>query len=164
VSVGIDDLKGVLARFCTGVAIITGHDGEAPAGFTCQSLTSVSLDPPLILICPSRSSASWPVIRASGHFGVNILSSAQQPLAQRFAISGGDKFSGISWQPGVLGCPHIDSCVAYIECRIADEMPAGDHTIVLGLVEELQIGDSAAPLLFYRSGYTKLDHPSAELA
>lgn len=163
-SVAVDDFKGALAHFCTGVVIITGHDGVTPAGFTCQSFTAVSLNPPLILICPSRTSVSWPVIRAGGHFGVNILSSAQQTIAQRFAVSGGNKFAGISWRPGVDGCPRIDRCVAYVECRISSELPAGDHTIVLGLVLQFQLGDRAAPLLFYRSAYTKLGQPSAGLA
>jgi 3-hydroxy-9,10-secoandrosta-1,3,5(10)-triene-9,17-dione monooxygenase reductase component len=164
VSVAVADFKSALAHFCTGVVIITGHSGTSPAGFTCQSFTAVSLEPPLILICPSRTSTSWPVIRASGHFRVNILSSSQQSLAQRFAISGGDKFSGISWQPGACRCPRIDSCVAYVECTIADEMPAGDHTIVLGHVEELQVGDRTAPLLFYQSAYTGLGPSTAKLA
>jgi 3-hydroxy-9,10-secoandrosta-1,3,5(10)-triene-9,17-dione monooxygenase reductase component len=162
VTVAVDDFKGALAHFCTGVAVITGRDGVTPAGFTCQSFTAVSLKPPLILICPSRTSVSWPVIRAGGHFVVNILSSAQQPIAQQFAVSGGNKFAGISWRPGVNGCPRIDRCVAYVECRISDELPAGDHTIVVGIVQQLQLGDHDAPLLYYRSAYAKLGrHPQA---
>jgi 3-hydroxy-9,10-secoandrosta-1,3,5(10)-triene-9,17-dione monooxygenase reductase component len=95
----LPDLKVVLARFCTGVTVVTGLYRGEPVGFTCHSFSSLSLDPPYVCVCPSRSSTTWPRIRESGRLCVNILAADQQTLCRKFAISGSDKFAGMDCRP-----------------------------------------------------------------
>lgn len=146
-------LRRVLGHFCTGVAIVTGHDGRRPIGFTCQSLTSVSLDPPYISFCPANSSTSWPLIRATGSVCINILAADQRALCAQFAVSGGDKFEGVSWHRAANGAPELDGTLASIEANFEFEHTAGDHTIVVAHVTGLRAHEGRRPLLFYRGGY-----------
>src|SRR5438270_13507717 len=119
VDMGIDPqaVRSVLGRFCTGVTIITAVDGaDGPAGFTCQSFASLSLDPPLVSFSVARTSRSWPRIRRSGAFCANILSADQEGLCRRFATSGVDKFSGVDWHPGpATGSPPLNGSLAWVE-------------------------------------------------
>src|SRR5436190_1041908 len=110
--------RQVLGHFCTGVTIITGTRDHEPVGFTCQSFASVSLDPPLILIAPGKSSSSWPKIRDTGSFCVNILAEEQEDVCRVFATSGADKFRGVGWKPGATGSPVLSDVVGWIDCRI----------------------------------------------
>jgi 3-hydroxy-9,10-secoandrosta-1,3,5(10)-triene-9,17-dione monooxygenase reductase component len=146
-------LRRVLGHFCTGVAIITGHDGQRPIGFTCQSLSSVSLDPPYISFCPAKTSTSWPIIRATGSVCVNILAADQRALCAQFACSGGEKFHGVGWHRAANGAPALDGKLASIEADIEFEHAAGDHTIVVARVTALHAHENREPLLFYRGGY-----------
>ncbi len=143
-----------LGQFCTGVVIATGClDGE-PAGFAAQSFTSLSLDPPLVALCPGKSSTSWPRLRDSGSFCINVLSAEQLDVCERFARSGGDKFAELEWQPGVTGSPVLSGVLAYIDCDLEIEHDAGDHTIAVGRVRDLAaLAPDGAPLLFHRGGY-----------
>ncbi len=93
-------LREVLGHFATGVTIVTAMEGVEPVGFTCQAFTSLSLDPPLVALAPGKSSTSWPRIAAAGSFCVNILADDQEALSRDFAVSGGDKFTGVGWRPG----------------------------------------------------------------
>lgn len=147
-----EEMRRVLGHFCTGVAVITAHDGRQPHGFTCQSVTSVSLDPPYISFCPANTSSSWPLIRATGSVCVNILADDQQQLCAQFAKTGPDKFAGVRWSPGGNGAPALDNALASIEATIEFEHRAGDHTIVVGRVTALQAHDHRKPLLFFRGG------------
>jgi flavin reductase (DIM6/NTAB) family NADH-FMN oxidoreductase RutF len=146
--------RSVLGNYPTGVCVITGvsHDGEA-AGLVVGSFTSVSLDPPLVAFFPDRASSSWPLVRAGGYFCVNVLADDQIELCRRFASRGGDKFAGTSHRMSDRGIPLLDGVVAHIECAIADEIDAGDHTIVLGRVETLAVERAAGPLLFFKGAY-----------
>jgi flavin reductase (DIM6/NTAB) family NADH-FMN oxidoreductase RutF len=146
-------LRRVLGHFCTGIAVITGHDGTQPFGFTCQSVTSVSLDPPYISFCPAKTSASWPLIRATGSVCVNILSAQQQNVCTQFAVSGGDKFDGIAWHWAANGAPALADSLAAIEADIEFEHEAGDHSIVVSRVTALHAQPNMEPLLFFRGGY-----------
>lgn len=146
-------MRTVLGHFCTGVAVITGHDGSGPVGFACQSVTSVSLDPPYISFCPSLTSRSWPAIRSSGRLGVNILADDQRHVCARFAVSGGNKFAGIGWSSGRNGAPILHGALAAIEAEVEFEKPAGDHTIVVAHVTDLRAQEGRRPLLFYRGSY-----------
>lgn len=157
----LDDSRGleptrfreVLGRFATGVTIITALEEDVPVGFSCQSFSTLSLDPPMVLLAPARSSTSWPRIAAAGAFCVNILGEHQEAVCRAFAISGGDKFNGVGWGPGaVTGAPVIEGSLAVIECELGQVYDGGDHEIVTGLVVDLQVGEGA-PLLFYRSGF-----------
>jgi 3-hydroxy-9,10-secoandrosta-1,3,5(10)-triene-9,17-dione monooxygenase reductase component len=145
--------RKVLGQFCTGVAVVTAHDGHRPLGFTCQSLASVSLDPPYISFCPARSSTSWPLIRRSRVVCVNILAADQRDICARFATSGHNKFAGVRWTRGANGAPVVDGTLASVEADIAFEHVAGDHTIVVAHVTSLRADENREPLLFFRGGY-----------
>jgi 3-hydroxy-9,10-secoandrosta-1,3,5(10)-triene-9,17-dione monooxygenase reductase component len=146
-------MRDVLGRFCTGIAVITARDGDRPYGFTCQSVTSVSLDPPYISFCPARTSKTWPTMREVGALCVNILAHDQHHVCTQFAVSGADKFSSVRWQPAANGAPLIEGAVASIEANVEFEHGAGDHTIVVAHVTGLHAADERRPLLFYRGGY-----------
>ncbi|MBC2669534.1 flavin reductase family protein [Novosphingobium piscinae] len=153
--------RSVLGNYPTGVCVITGinQDGEA-AGLVVGSFTSVSLNPPLVAFFPDRSSSSWPLVRAGGYFCVNVLAEDQLELCRRFASRGGDKFAGTSHRLSARGIPLLDDVVAHIECVIADEIEAGDHTIVLGRVEHLVVERAAGPLLFLKGAYGRFTESS----
>lgn len=147
------EMRRVLGHFCTGIAVITAHDGDRPIGFTCQSVTSVSLDPPYISFCPSSASTSWPSIRDVGSLCVNILAAEQRDVCVQFATRGDDKFAGVTWNPGVNGAPALHGTLASVEADVEFELPAGDHTIVVARVTGLWAHEERRPLLFYRGGY-----------
>ena len=150
--------RAALGQFSTGVVIATGTlDGE-PAGFAAQSFSSLSLDPPLVMLCPAKSSTSWPKLRDSGAFCINILGEDQRAVCDLFAQSGIDKFGGLDWRPGVTGSPVLSDVIAYIDCDLEQEHDAGDHTIAVGRVRDLQIVQpEQMPLLFFRGGYGRFD-------
>lgn len=155
-------LRSVLGYFPTGVVVVTGLGGDgAPAGLTAQSFMSLSVDPPLVLLSVARTSASWPVIAASGRLAVNVLSARQGELALAFARSGAAarKFDGVAWQGGpVTGAPLLDGAVAWIEAEVWQTYDGGDHEIVTARVLNLAAApDSRHPLLFFRSGFSRLD-------
>lgn len=130
-------MRSVLGHFCTDIAVITGHDEHEPVGFTCQSVTSVSLDPPYVSFCPSLSSTSWPRIRPTGRMCINILASSQREICVKFSRSGADKFADIDWSPAGNGAPRLHGALATIEADLEFEHGAGDHTIVVAHVTAL---------------------------
>jgi len=147
--------RQVLGCFATGVTVVTATEEGVPVGFTCQSFTSLSLDPPMVAIAPAKSSTSWPRIANAGAFCVNILTDGQQELSDRFAATGGNKFTGVAWHIGEAGAPVLDGTLGWVECELEAIYDAGDHELVVGRVLFLGVGDGA-PLIFYRSGFTKL--------
>ncbi|NMO89294.1 flavin reductase family protein [Actinomycetospora sp. TBRC 11914] len=147
-------MRSVLGHFPSGVTIVTGTvDGE-PAGFTCQSFSSLSLDPPLVLILPGRSSTSWPRIEATGRFCVNVLAEDQQELSTTFAKSGTDKFAGVDFSHSDLGSPILTGATAWIDCTLHASHDGGDHLIVVGAVHDLD-APGLPPLVFHRGGYSR---------
>jgi 3-hydroxy-9,10-secoandrosta-1,3,5(10)-triene-9,17-dione monooxygenase reductase component len=150
-------LRRVMGHFCSGVVVVTSSADSRAFGMAVQSFTSLSLDPPLVSICPACTSTSWPLIRDTGRFCVNILGSRQERLSRRFSVSGGDKFAGVDWEPTSMGMPGLRGVLAWIDCKIEAEHPAGDHTIVIGRVLDLRLGESLqGPLLFFRGHYEAL--------
>lgn len=148
------ELRNTMGQFCTGIVIVTGFFEGAPVGFAAQSFVSLSLDPPLVAVCPGKGSTSWPKIRDSGSFCINVLRAAQKPVCDTFAASGGDKFASIGWRPGVTGSPVLDEVLAHVDCELVAEHDAGDHTIAVGRIAEAVIDDAeGSPLLFFRGGY-----------
>ena len=146
--------RSVLGHYPTGVCVVTGRpEGDRAAGLVVGSFTSVSLDPPLVGFFAGNWSTSWPAIRRSGRFCVNVLGSDQLELAHRFSTPYEDKFAGISHSTSRHGLPILDGAVAAIECEVADERDAGDHVMVLGRVIALDILRTADPLLFFRGRY-----------
>ena len=148
-----DAFRTVMGTFATGVTIISALDGPTPVGFTCQTFTSLSLDPPLISFAVSRASSSRPRILAAGRFCANILAFDQRGLCARFAMRGVDRFEGISWWHSPGGSPILDGVLAWVDCAVEAEYPAGDHTIVIGRVEALAHPRDAAPLVYHRGGF-----------
>lgn len=151
--------REVAGHFATGVVVVTGNDGDQPAGFTAQSFTSVSLDPPLISICPGKEVMSWTLIAPSGRFCVNVLSEDQESVSRTFATKEVDKFAGVGFDPTICPSgPVLDGVLAWLGCRVAVQHEAGDHLIIVAEVEDLGVGSGKRPLLFYRGGYAGLEH------
>ena len=155
---GLDQarFREVLGHFATGITIVTALEEGLPVGFTCQSFAALSLDPPMVLLAPARSSTSWPRIAKAGAFCVNILEEHQEALCRAFAVSGGDKFDGVAWTPGIRGSPVLEGSLAVVECRLGEIFDGGDHELVIGHVEAMDIREGR-PLLFYRSGFGRFD-------
>lgn len=152
------EFRHAMSQFCTGVVVVTGLDQGQALGFSAQSFVSVSLAPPLVSICPALSSQTWPRLRASGRFGINVLAADQYPVCATFAKSGGDKFALQRWSPSAAGLPVLDGVIAYMECTLEAEHAAGDHSLVIGRVQALQVLDAErAPLLFFRGRYGAFD-------
>ena len=152
-----DAFRQVLGHFCTGVTVITTAGPQGPAGFACQAFAALSLAPPLVLFCPSRTSSTWPVVERAGHFCVNVLTDGQQELARRFGTSGGDKFAGVRWSPSPGGSPVLDGALTWVECTVEAVHEAGDHYLVTGRVTGLGATRAGRPLLFYRGRYAATD-------
>lgn len=144
----------MLGHFTTGVTVLAAVVDRIPVGFTAQAFTSVSLDPPLIAVCVSRTSQSWARIRSTGVFCVSILAEDQEAIARLFAAKAADRFLTVGWTPATgTGSPVIDGCLAWVDCQIVAEHDGGDHLLVLARVVDLAVGDASGPLLFYRGGY-----------
>lgn len=152
-----DLLRSVFRRHAAGVAVITAHGASGPVGFTATSLTSVSAEPPMLSFGIGTGASSWPAISAAGHVGVHILGEHQQELAATFARSGADRFGpATAWREGPEGVPVLDDVQAWLVCRVAARVPAGDHRIVLA---EVVLGDSSGPgrpLLYHQGRFTAL--------
>jgi flavin reductase (DIM6/NTAB) family NADH-FMN oxidoreductase RutF len=154
--IGGDDFRRVLGHFASGVTVITTWDADGrPTGFTANAFTSVSLEPPLILVCVDRCANSYPALRGSGRFAVNILSVEQEAVSRRFASTEPDKFETVSYRPGPLGLPLLAEALAYLECRTVHTYPGGDHTIFVGEVETASAREGE-PLLYFRGRYGRL--------
>ena len=151
------EFRGVMGHFATGVTVITTHDGNGKLfGLTANAVSSVSLEPPLLLVCVDRKSESHDAFGASKVFTVNILSNAQEVLSRKFAKSGADKFEGVGYQAGRTGAPILNDVLAHLECEVRHEFEAGDHTIVVGEPIELAMDQETDPLLYFRGGYRNL--------
>ncbi len=146
-------MRDVLGHFVSGVTVVTAMGADGPAGFTCQSFSSLSLEPPLVAFAPARTSTTWPRLRAAGRFCVNVLAQDQDGLSRQFARSGTDKFAGVRWAPSPCGSPVLDGVVAWIDATLEAEHDGGDHTIVVARVVDLGADASRTPLLFHRGAY-----------
>ena len=148
--------RDALGRFPTGVAFITAALDGDPAGLIVNSLTSVSLEPPLVSFCPARSSLTWSRMRRAGRFGVNVLGRQHKRFAMRAARAGADRFASLDWELGPHGVPLLTDALATIECEILAEHPAGDHWIVVGRVDDLRTSRLKDPLVFFAGAYGAL--------
>ncbi|MGY1622473.1 flavin reductase family protein [Geodermatophilus sp. SYSU D00965] len=146
-------MREVLGHFASGVTVVTALADDGPVGFTCQSFSSLSLDPPLVVFAPARTSRTWPQLRDIGRFCVNVLAEDQHDLSSAFARSGADKFSGVHWRPSRQGQPVLDDVVAWIDCELWAEYDGGDHTLVAARVLDLGADGGRRPLLFHRGAY-----------
>ncbi len=150
------EFRRVLGNFATGVTVVTApatDDDPAPAGFACQSFSSLSLDPPLVSFMVGRTSTTWPRIARAGVFCVNVLSAGQGELCRAFAMSGTDKFAGVAHDAApVSGSPRLAGTLAWIDCTIHAVHTGGDHLIVVGRVDALGTADEDAPPLLFHKG------------
>ena len=154
-------LREVLGHFASGVTVVTALTADGPAGFTCQSFSSLSLDPPLVAFAPARTSRTWPALREIGRFCVNVLAEGQDDVSQNFARSGADKFTGVRWSPSAHGSPVLDDVVAWIDGELWAEYDGGDHSIVVARVLDLGADPDRRPLLFHRGTYGLLHRSEA---
>ena len=151
------DFRRLMGFWATGVSVITAQGEQGPAGATANALSSLSLDPPLALVCFDLSSRTLAAVRESERFGINMLSAGQEDISRLFATkkSQEEKFAEIDHHLD-QGVPVIDNCLAYLVCGLDSELRRGDHVIAIGQVLESGVDEDAAPLLFYRSEYLRL--------
>jgi 3-hydroxy-9,10-secoandrosta-1,3,5(10)-triene-9,17-dione monooxygenase reductase component len=155
-------MREVLGHFASGVTVVTADTDTGPLGFTCQSFSSLSLDPPLVVFAPGRTSTTWPRLREIGRFCVNVLAEEQTALSQNFARSGVDKFAGVPWTRSRHGSPVLQDVVAWIDGELWAEYDGGDHTLVVARVLDLGADPSRRPLVFHRGAYGLLDVTRAD--
>jgi 4-nitrophenol 2-monooxygenase / 4-nitrocatechol 4-monooxygenase, reductase component len=155
---GIDDaaFKLAMSHFASGVTVVTTENDGRPYGMTVASFASLSLRPPLVLICIEKSVKTHDAIAAARKFGVSILGAGQADISSRFASRAEDKFSGVEVRRGELGIPLIAGALTTIECSLVEKVAGGDHTIFIGEVVAAQSADGGAPLLYFRSGYREM--------
>lgn len=155
-----ESFRNIAGYFASGITVITTMDGEAPAGTTVSAVSSLSLDPPLMLVCLNKSSSTHDKVLASGKFAINILAQDQGATAYAFARKGDDKFAGIPWHPSASEQPLIDNSLASIVCNVADTAVGGTHTVFMGQVVEAET-HPGEPLTYYRGEFGRFD-PEAE--
>lgn len=141
-----------MAELPAGVTVTTCRDSHgAPVGATLSAVTSLSLDPPMVLACFDRGSNTLKAVVEPGTaFLLHILAHGQESVAMAFAGKSEDKFAGVSWAPGRHNLPEIEGCAATLVCRVADLVPGGDHMIVTAHVEESSVADDPLPLVYHR--------------
>jgi 3-hydroxy-9,10-secoandrosta-1,3,5(10)-triene-9,17-dione monooxygenase reductase component len=161
-----DVFRMVMGHFVTGVSVVTALDGDRPFGITVNALSSVSLQPALVMVALDRRRFLTPIVRAEGRYAVNVLGEGQQALSDCFAGApvepGRDAFCGAAWHPGPTGLPLLDGAIATLECTVVETFSAGDHDLFIGRVDTLgsQAGE-AMPLLYYRRRYLRIEHAAA---
>jgi flavin reductase (DIM6/NTAB) family NADH-FMN oxidoreductase RutF len=158
-----DVFRAVMGHFVTGVSVVTALDGDRPFGITVNALSSVSLQPPLVMVALDRRRFLTPIVRVDGRYAVNILGEDQQALSDCFAgapvTPGRDAFCGAAWHPGRTGLPLLDGAIATLECTVVETFSAGDHDLFIGRVDALgSPGGDAMPLLYYRRRYLRIEH------
>ncbi|MFJ6742559.1 flavin reductase [Streptomyces sp. NPDC091279] len=147
-----DLVRGVHRKFITGVTVVTTDDAGTPKGLAVNAFSSISLDPPTVLVCVQHSSSTHPALHRASHLGISILAADQLDVAKTFATKGGDKFAAISWTPGRFGAPLIDGACAQLEVEIGERLEAGTHTVFTGRVVSAR-HDDLAPLVYSGGGF-----------
>ncbi|MFF3265066.1 flavin reductase family protein [Streptomyces sp. NPDC002932] len=152
-----------MGRLADTVAVITAlGDGGQPLGMTVSSLTSVSLEPPLVLFCPAVTSRTWPLLRAAGSLCINVLSEHQQGLSVQFAKAA-KRFEDVAWMPSPGGVPMLRGSLAWLECSVINRHRAGDHEIVVARLHHIASAGCGGPLLRHQGRYARLAIPGAEV-
>lgn len=151
------NFRRILGHYPTGVCAITSMTcDDRPLGLIVGSFASVSLSPPLVAFFPDKSSSSWPTIEATGRFCVNVLGDCQQGVCSSLAAKGDDKFAAVTYSLSALGSPIIDGALAWIDCELDAVHEAGDHFIVLGKVNGLDVLHEGSPMIFHKGGYSSV--------
>ena len=153
------EIRNVMGHFATGVTVITTKDKTgAPFGLTANAFSSLSLNPPLVVVCVDKTVQCYACFDESKAFVVNILSEDQEEISRRFATKGIEKFEGLKWRSGELGVPLLDGAIGYIECRVTTSCEGGDHTIFIGEIIAAR-AEGERPLLFFKGKYQRLPAP-----
>ena len=146
-----------MGRFATGVTVVTAEDADGnDRGMTVSAFASVSLEPPLVVMCIDRTASMYDTLMDGEYFAVNILASTQEPIARRFAATGAQQFEGIGYAKGENGAPLLNDVLGYVECRRITSNVTGDHVLVVGETLNASLRD-ARPLLYYRGGFAQLE-------
>lgn len=157
--------RQAMRHFAGNVSVITVGTGERRSGLVATSTVSLSMDPPLMLVCVNRNSSTWPLFEAFGHFGVNSLAPHHQPIAERFTgqggIKGADRFALGEWRSGPTGAPLLAGAAVALDCEIEDMIEKSTHTILIGRVRSVEIGEENGALVYWRGGYRPLETISA---
>lgn len=161
-----DTFRTVMGHFVTGVTVVTALRGESPQGITVNALSSVSLEPPLVMVALDRRRFITPTVRDAARFAISILAETQQALSDCFAgadvTPGRDAFCGAAWHPGETGLPLIDGAIASLECTVVETFSAGDHDLFIGRVDALTSDEGHAdPLLYYRRRYLRIERATS---
>jgi flavin reductase (DIM6/NTAB) family NADH-FMN oxidoreductase RutF len=152
-----DTFRSVLGRFASGVTIVTARDDDGvDHGMTVSAFCSLSLDPPLVLLCVDHAASMYELLLTHPRFGISILSSNQEAYSRRFADPDSDRFDGIAYSRGESGVVLLEESLAHLECRVTEHYEGGDHTIFIAEVEHAEPRDGR-PLLYYRGGYAQLE-------
>jgi flavin reductase (DIM6/NTAB) family NADH-FMN oxidoreductase RutF len=148
--------RKIMGRFATGVTVVTtGVDGRF-GGLTANAVCSLSLEPPLVLVAVDQRAGSHAELLEHRCFVINILSSAQEEISQRFAKAGPKDFSGLSWRTAVTGAPILDGTLGYVDCRVVDVLRGGDHDIFVGEIVAGEAADEGDPLLYFSGKYRRI--------
>ena len=160
-SVAPEEFRRVLGSWASGVTIVTSRSGDRVHGMTVSAFSSVSLSPPLVLVCAEKSSNTNELIERSGVFTISVLSQGQEELSNRFASKKHEdvRFDGLECADGATGCPQIPDAYATLDCRVTQTVDAGDHYVYVGSVEGASLGE-AEPLLYFRGVYRRLANHS----
>jgi 3-hydroxy-9,10-secoandrosta-1,3,5(10)-triene-9,17-dione monooxygenase reductase component len=158
-----ESFRDVMGRFATGISVITTLDEDGlPAGITVSAMSSVSLEPPLVMVALARRRFITPIVGARGRFAVNVLRHDQQALSDCFAHApvspGREEFCGATWRPGPAGLPLLDGTLAALECTVVETFSVGDHELFIGRVDSLRVDGEGDPLLYFRRQYLRVDH------
>ena len=150
---GRQELRRAFGSFLTGVSVVTAIDAdEHPRGLTANSFTTVSLAPPLVLVCIDHRAGSYGVMRSAGHFAVNILSETQDRIARTFSSPVADRFAAVPWRAAFTGAPIIEGALCWLDCRVDRTIEAGDHLILIGEVKAFS-HRPGPPLGYFRGGF-----------
>ena len=155
------DFRGAMRHLTGGVSVVTAGRGKDITGMTVTSVSSLSVDPPTLIVSINRESSSWPLLKRHGFFGVNILTADQLDVAERFSGKGGlkgaDRFVGAPWTTGVSGVPLLEGALAAIECEVEDIVERHSHAIVIGRVLKLHVSSRTAALAYWQGQYVAID-------
>ena len=151
--------RDVIGRFASGVTVLTARDGEADHGMTASAICSLSLEPPMLLACVNRAVSTREAISRGGVFAVNVLHEGQGDLARHFAAPRADKFAGLDVHRGALGSPLLPDALAWIECRVTQDIEGGTHSVFLAEVVQAE-GREGRPLAYFRGGFGRLEPPA----
>jgi flavin reductase (DIM6/NTAB) family NADH-FMN oxidoreductase RutF len=158
-SIDSQKFRAVMSRFATGVTVVTTRAGDEIHGLTVNAFCSVSLEPPLVLVCIDKQTSAHATIEKAGNFAVNLLAADQEDLARRFAtphLPPEQRFKGIAYDRKATGAPVFEHSIGFVDCEIVAAYPGGDHTIFVGSVLALEEKNSRDPLMYFTSAYEKL--------